>query len=70
MNTLTRGSENVRKLMETLGGPVPKEAEKKSLASLQKIAREGFNQEKKRREELAELQAQAQAPLWGAHSEG
>ena len=39
MNTLMRGSENVKKLMETLGGPIPREAEPKSLASLQKIIR-------------------------------
>jgi hypothetical protein len=50
--------------METLGGPVPKEAERKSLASLQKIVQERFNQDKQRRAEFAELQAQAQAPLW------
>lgn len=63
MDIIIRGSEKVKKLVETMGGPVPKEAEEKSLASLRKIAQERSNQEKQRRAEFAEFQAQAQAPL-------
>ena len=63
MNILASGSEKVKRLQEALGGPVPKEAARKSLASLQRIVQERFNQEKESRAEIAALQAEAQAPL-------
>ena len=63
MNTLIRGCENVKRVQEALGGPVPREAQSKSLASLRRIAKERFSQAEQRRAKVAELQAQAQAPL-------
>ena len=69
MNTLTRGGENVQKLMEALGGPVPKEAECKSQVSLLNIVRERVIKEQQRRAEFAKLQLQAQAPFMAIFQE-
>ncbi len=63
MTTLASGRQQVHRLLTALGGPVPKEAQRRAIQSLERRMNETFRQRSRLTAESSRLLLQAQAPI-------